>query len=199
MAKEIHGVVQLDRVTSSKVGHLFSVLEVNRKAMDNGSIGVIGKKVEAKPNSYNFIEGKREVFELEEIKGNEEGIVIVVAPELRYEQYSRTDDSVEYFYNKAGEVVRAYTLEYGDILSLSNEALTLVDEESNQGGKIGNFVVPEVGSRLLKEVDTKPTTGAFIGEIVDKRLLGTSTRVGDAGDIVRPIQLNQILVRRNTY
>lgn len=192
--RKTYGVVRADNIKSASVGHIFSVIGEEDEILENGMVGNLGDyRTHDKDILGNTIE--REVRDFKKVEGNEEPLVLIAHNEIRYEQYVTIDNSLEYFYVPVGRPARAYELTQHDTYSVSQQMIKALDEGA--GVKVGNFVEPEAGERILKEVEEKPT-GAFIGKVVRKDTLGTSTIVGQAGLIKRPIELIVIEVQKNS-
>ena len=178
-------VIRTDKIIGTKVGHIASVVYEDGE-LENGFVGVLG----------DLLEGERELRELKLVDDIEkEPLVIISAPELRYEEYLRTDNSLQEFYIKEGKPTRAYQLVEGDIVSIAAEGLTALDDVA--GTVVGNYVIAEQGELKLKETASVTGGEAFIGKIIDKDKIGTSFVVGQAGTIGRIIDFTAIEVLKN--
>lgn len=194
--RKTYSVVRIDNILSRHYGHLYSVKGEAGEDLENGMIGVLGMPLENEDWQGNKTP-ERELKEFLPIKDNKSPIIMVANDEINYAQYSRVDNSKEHFYIPYGTPAKGYDLVRGDIWSASK--VTAITGGLGKPCKAGNFVIPEAGSRFLKEVDTMPTEGAFIGVIDEVTTLGTSTVV-DGGQIIsRPILMNTIRVLRNDY
>lgn len=181
---ENYGIVRLDKVRSSKVGHLHSVVYED-DILQNGMLGVLG----------DLLEGERELRELLLPEDTTKPLVLIAAPEIRYEQYTISDNALGRFYIKQGEPVRAYELEAQDIFSVSDPMITALN--TGDGPQVKNYVISEAGSFKLIEAATVTGDEAFIGKIIDKQWIGTPTIVGQAGTISRMTQFIGIEVLKN--
>lgn len=179
MAEAIKSVVRLDRCQSIYFGggHIHSVVKADTE-LENGMIGVLG----------DFLAGERELRELKAPTGTGEKVVLIAHPEVRYEEYRRSDNSLQKFFQKEGEPTRAYDLASGDIISISKEGVVALDAVGNEV-VVGNYLVAEAGSLRLHEVASVVGTEKFVAKIIAKEKLGTSTVVGEAGTIARVIDL----------
>lgn len=189
MKKEKYGVVRIDDVNAIYTGHLFSVIGEEDEILENGMVGLAGDF----RTTDKTIE--REVRSLEKPKDNKEPIVLVAHPEINYEECRTTDKALENFYIPAGVPARAYALEKSDVFSVSKKMVKALDTKA--GAKVGNYVVPQAGERILEEVAEKPE-GAFIGKVIRRDVLGTTTVIGAAGAVKQPIELVVIEVLKNT-
>lgn len=199
MYRKIRSTLRLDNVRSRHKGPLFSVMGEEGEELENGMIGTIGDPVVRKDiydNSIEIIE--RELLHLDPIKGNDIPIVLVGSDEIIYQEYSKVDNSKQFFYTPAGMPAKAYGIFGQDVFSVS-KVKTLAGEGS-EVAKVGSYVIPEAGERYLTEVADKPATGAFIGKVERIDKLGTATIIGGTtGTIQRSIVYNVIRVIKNEY
>lgn len=181
-----YGILRLDRVVSAKVGSIESM--VHDDVLQNGMIAMVG----------GLVEGEREIREVivpTSVKLEQEPVVLIGAPEVRYEEYTRTDNALEKFATPAGEPARSYWLKQADIYSVSENMVTPLDGDA--GPQVGNFVVAQDGSLIVAEIET-PTYSdyAFLGRIIDLESIGTSHVVGGdaSGQIVMSRIMNLVVI-----
>lgn len=182
MSKEKFGVVRTDNLKATQVGRIYSTV-VEDEVLENGMVGKVGEIID---------DSNRELRKLE-IAKKADPIALVAHPELRYEDASMVDRALEKFSIPAGKPARTYQLVDGDIFSTTLiEPLT--DFESIE---VGNKVVVDEATMVLKEVETAPAGHAFIGEIIQKEQIGTVTAVGQPGSISRILDFVVIEVKQN--
>ena len=183
MAEVKRSVIRLDKIRGTKVGHISSVVYADAE-LENGFVGVKG----------DLLTDERELRELKLVADvSKEPLVLIAAPELRYEERSREDTSLQKFFIEENTPARAFEVEEGDIFSVSAEGLKALATDTVKG----NYVVAEVGSLKLKEVATVAGTEAFVGKIIQKEKIGTAFLVGQAGTIGRQIDFTVIEVIKN--
>ena len=127
MAEVKRSVIRLDKLRGTKVGHIVSVVYEDGE-LENGFVGVKG----------NLLADERELHELKLVDDvAKEPLVLVATPELRYEEYTRDDASLQKFYIEEGTPARAFEVEKGDIFSISAEGLTALN--STTGTVVGTM------------------------------------------------------------
>lgn len=177
------GIVRLDKVRSVYNGHIESMINESDD-MENGMITHLG----------DLKSDEREIYEVKKPSSSEpntideEPVLLVAAPEVRYEEFSRADAALEKFYIEEGTPFRAYHLERGDIFSVS---ANMVDGEVGSGD-IGDYVVPQDDSFKLNK-SASIGDAKFAGEILDIEKIGVEIPVGDEGDVGR---INELIVIR---
>ena len=82
------------------------------------------------------------------------------------------------------------------MFSVSDDMVSALNEDT--GVIVGNYVTTEAGSFKMTEI-AEAGDQAFLGRIIDKEKLGTSTYVGGAGVVSRVIEFVVIEVLRNRY
>lgn len=180
-------IVRLDKVSSIRNGHIESVKSATASLkLQNGFVGVAGA----------LAKGEREIRVFEKPSDESAKIVLIYNPEINYDESTRTSYALEAFEGLDASVAsRAYTIERGDIYSVSKDAITLASKDSL---KEGNYLIPQAGSHLLKEVSALVgTEKGFIGRIAGVERYGTPTVVGQAGVIQRVFELVVIDVIQN--
>ena len=169
MADVKRSVVRTDEIRGTKVGHISSVVYADGE-LENGFVGVKG----------NLLTDERELTELKLIADvAKEPLVLIASPELRYEQSTRDDASLQKFYIEQGVPARAFEIEKGDIFSVSKEGITALATDT----VVGNYVVGAIGSLKLTEIATPVGTEAFVGKIIQKEKIGAVFAVGQASGV----------------
>lgn len=179
-----NAVVRLDKVKSVYTGHIFSVEAP--EDLQNGFVGHLG----------NLKAGEREIYTLEKpatASISQKGLVLIANPAINYDESRMSNVSEQNYSIAAGEVVRAYELHTRDIFSVSKEGIDLIGTDP----VAGNYVVAQNGSFKLKEVSSLAGTEKFVGKIVRKDTIGTTTVVGAAGAIGHVIDYVVIEVVKN--
>ena len=181
-------VLRPDRIKSQRVGHIYNCVQADDD-LENGFVGILGDLVPGERELYNFVKPTTAGFATTPL-------VLVFNPELRYEQYVTTDNSLTKYYIEAGTPFNAYELQRTDIFSVSDVGIDTID---GTGGTVGNYVVPQNNSYKLKEVDSiEGITSAFVGKIIAKESIGTTTYVGSAGNASNIINFIVIEVVKNS-
>ena len=185
-----YGVVRLDDVNSIYTGHIHSVV-YDEDILQNGMVGVLGSLKEKDDGTF-----EREIRNFEQPEDTAKPVVLIAHPEIQYAQYSLADNSLQNFYIPKGMPARAYSLEQYDMFSVSDNMVSALNEDT--GVKVGNYVTTEAGSFKMTEI-AEAGDQAFLGRIIGKEKLGTSTYVGGAGVVSRVIEFVVIEVLRNRY
>lgn len=142
-----HGVCETSSLTSVQVGHVYNLsIDVD---MDEGSVCAVG----------DFVSG--DVWSAK-IPAVTDELFLVNSSQEIYENYRPDMQEVQYFYNEAGDVVRAYEVKKNDKFALSEECFT-----DTVAPAVGKYVVVDGTGYQLTVSDTQPTGVAFIGEIYD--------------------------------
>lgn len=172
------GIARLDKVRSVYNGHIESVLSAdNALELENGMVGVAGGLVE------------RELRAFEAPTDETARLHLIYNSEINYDEYTRKSNALENFKQEGGVPSRAYSLEKGDIFSVSADMVSSIGALPVKN----NFLVAETGSLKLKEVATLDPlkTYGFVGKVAGNEKLGTITNVGQAGVISR---INDLVV-----
>lgn len=177
-------ILVMDRVLSAHIGPIESVM-YTAGDMQNGFVGVAGDLID-----HDLREWKAPT--------TADSIHLLNNPAVRAEEFRRTDYALEKFFIPAGEAIRAYPLQRGDIYSVTYDGLTLKGSAPVKG----NYVVVEDGKFKLKEVTKAELDGMankpkFVGKLADLKNWGTSTVVGQNGVIARINKLVTIEVISN--
>ena len=153
----VHGVAESTMLKATKVGHHYN-LEASVD-VDNGSVAKIGK--------YK----RNDVWTADIPKVKDKIVLILTAPKI-YEEYTTKMQEEQYFYNAAGEIMRAYEIQDTDRFSLSTEAFA-----EGAAPAVGKFVVVNGTGYKLTTAEANPnattTTNGFVGEIIEINPNGT--------------------------
>lgn len=141
-----HVVCESSLLKATGTGHILSLKA--HKDMDNGSIVSRGAWVEAQVfESKNYVEG--------------ESPLLVLTTPIGYNSDRRSYQDECYFFNAAGEIMRAYELCENDIFTVSDIAITAL----GTAPVIGNYV--SVSDGMYVEAASAGSAG-FVGQIVEK-------------------------------
>ena len=106
------------------------------------------------------------------IPAKEDKIVLILTAPKIYEEYEKKMQEEQYFYNAAGEIMRAYEIQDTDRFSVSEEALS-----ADANAAVGKYVVVDAKGYKLTTVDANPNastaTYGFVGKIIDVNKNGT--------------------------
>lgn len=187
MATE-NGVVRTDKLRATKVGHLESLKYEDGK-LENGMICFGG----------DYEEDNREVRNVVKPNSSDldtEPAILIASPELNYDEYKRTDNALEKFYIPEGEIARGYHLEKGDIFSVSDNMIDAVGDDP----EVDNYVTAQDDSFKIKEREDgyfDMDDYKFVGKIIAKDSMGTTTYIGSNGEKGRNYDLYKIQVIKN--
>lgn len=180
-------IARLDKVSAVRNGHIESVKSADATLkLQNGFVGVAGA----------LLDGEREVRAFEKPVDESAKLVLIYNSEINYDESTRTTYALEAFEGlDANNASRGYTLERGDIFSVSADALTLIGSAPVKG----NYLVAQANSHKLKEVATldPAKTYGFVGKVGIVERFGTPTVVGQAGVIQRVTEFVVIDVIQN--
>ena len=155
----VHGVAESTMLKATKVGHQYN-LEADVD-IDNGSVAKIGEY--KRPDVWEAV--------IPTVK--DKIVLILTAPKI-YEEYEKKMQEEQYFYNAAGEVMRAYEIQDTDRFSLSAEAFS---DDASLESAVGKYVVVDGTGYKLTTADEDPNasavTNAFVGKIIDINTNGT--------------------------
>lgn len=149
-----HGVCESTLLLATMSGgHFYNM--VSDENIDNGSVAVLDIVQYQEGDTFKTVKPK--------IKDK---IVLINTPEKIYEDFSKQCQEECYFFNAAGELMRAYEVYDTDRFSLSREAFK--DEPTVEPEK-GKYVVVDPSGYKLDVVETNPNettvTNGFVGYI----------------------------------
>ncbi|OAO82588.1 hypothetical protein [Anoxybacillus flavithermus] len=179
-----YSVVRLDNLKAVYTGHIFSVKAPEE--LQNGFVGHLG----------GFVSGEREVRTLEKpttTSIEQKGLVLIAHSPINYDETRMANASEQNYKIAQDEVVRAYELNEHDIFSVTKEGIDLIGSDP----VVGNYVIAQNKSFKLKEVSTLNGKEAFVGKIVAKETVGTTTVVGANGTVGRVLEYVVIEVIKN--
>lgn len=145
-----HVVCESSLLKATNAGHIYSLKMIGDT--DNGSIVARGAWDSTAPDG--------QVFNAKEYATGDTPL-LVLTPPIGYNSDRKYYTDECYFYNKTGEIARAYELYEGDIFTVSEDAITKLGADV----VVDNYVTVTDG--LYTEADSKPDAG-FVGQIVAK-------------------------------
>ena len=104
----VHAVCESSKLKATTAGHIYDLKA--HKDLDNGAIVGVGAHVEG------------QVFAAKDYAEGDTACLVLTVPFAYNGKKSQSDE--KFFYNAAGEVVRAYELHVGDIYTISAAGLT---------------------------------------------------------------------------
>lgn len=164
-----HGVVRTDNMAGTDVrAELVSIEYLGadgqtETAIDNGCVLKVGPLKGDATNGY-----EREIYvgSVPAADDKLDDVVLVVSPELMYDERLRTLDC---FYNEAGQPCRGYHFHRGAIFSVTKEAL-----DGKATPEIGDTV--ELQASIKMKVVASPTASTTtVGEIIAIDVVGRHT------------------------
>jgi len=161
------GVLRSDNIKATVTGNIRSakfMVSTTPTKIENGNLVQVDVLLDASAN--------REVFKaIKPANATDKNIGIVATPELIYAEdkhYSLAD-----YENVAGQVITVLMLEKGDILSISDECITPINDDDDIPAT-GSFVTLTAGGTKWTEV-ASITTETFYGKIIARELYKKDT------------------------
>lgn len=151
-----HGIAE-STLLGATMAHMHFYNMVSDVDLDNGSVSVLDVE--------NYKED--DVF-MTAVPAKEDKIVLLLNPVKIYEDTYTEQQNEEYFFNAAGELIRAYEIYETDRFSLSVEAF----KEDAQVA-VGKYVVVDGTGYKLDVVGSKPSGYGFVGKIIEQNANGT--------------------------
>lgn len=161
--EEKHGVAESTLMLGTVNGaHFYNM--VSNVALDNGSV-----------SKFDVENYEGDDYFATEVPAIEDEIVLLLNPVKIYEEFATQCQDEAYFYNAAGELIRAYEVKKSDRFSLSREAFK--EDITASEVAVGKYVVVDGTGYKLDVVDTDPNaaavTNGFVGKIVKVNANGT--------------------------
>lgn len=146
-----HGVAESTLMLATMSGgHFYNM--VNEDAdIDNGSVSVLDIK--------NWVEG--DVFKTQ-VPAKGDKVVLILNPPKIYEEYAKQCQEEHFFYNGAGERMRAYEVYATDRFALSAEAFA-----DDAAPAVGQYVMVDGAGYKLTTAAADDATCGFMGYIYD--------------------------------
>ncbi len=148
-----HSIIRLDKVKATVSGSIVSA--IHTADIDNGNVVMVG----------GLHTGEREVFDVvvpATAKLTTDQIYFVATPEV---MYLPTDNGLENFYNKTGDIIRLIEAQPGDIVTITNDAITGTPV-------VGQYLVPANGSTKLAAAADLTGGTKFAAQVIETTNLG---------------------------
>lgn len=160
------GIVRLDKVKSTRVGHIFSVLSAD--ALENGSIGYLN----------GLVSGEREIYNLAKFATATiatKRAVLIASPEILADESTVAKSKLSAFVNPANVACRGYELALGDIFSVSSDMVGALATDV----VVGNSVIAVNASYKYAEIASPVGTEQFTAKIIGVETMGTMAVQGN--------------------
>lgn len=163
-------------------GRLFSV--VHNEDLLNGNLGFIGDYATGETEIRKFVKPTTEIIA-------KEMPILIMKPEINYEQYTQSQKRLTLFVNKANKATVGVPLEVNDEFEVSKDLISGTPAKDQ-------YVVLENDSVKLKATDTLPTTEKFYGVVTEIRKGLIDNFVDGTGNYTSPAyDMVHILVKSN--
>lgn len=172
---------RLDKVKAVYCGHIESVKsETASLKLQNGFVGTVGGLLE---NADGTLEREIKVFEAPAgISATD--LHLIYNPEINYDECHTKYNALSNFEGlDASNASRAYELVRNDMFSVSKDGL----EGTPSDIVVGSYVVAKAASHKLEVITalTEDSTYGFTGIIRQIENIGTTTYVGENGQVAR--------------
>lgn len=152
-AQEKHIVAESSLLKATRVGHIASVKL--HEARDNGTLIQLGAWV-ANTNEMQVYTGK-------DCNDATAPVYLILQPALNYNSDLKAASEEKYFYNAAGDIVRAYEIVQDDIFTVSADAIDAL----STAPVVGNYVSFDTDNKYT-EASSIPASGYGICQIIEK-------------------------------
>lgn len=109
-------------------------------------------------------------------------VYLVANPAWSYDDNRATDQNEENYINKAGIPFRVYQVKKDNKFKTYNTGITPIDTDTPIA--VGQYVTVDGTTNKPKAVATAPTTGAFIGKVINVEEIGFPYCIGSLGQNV---------------
>lgn len=159
------GVIRTDNVKATKTGNIRSAkyyVSTTPTAIENGNLVQVDALLSASAN--------REIFKaIAPANLTDKNIGVVATPELIYDESTKATGALTNFINAAGEAITVLMLEKGDILSISDECITVIDDADDLP-VVGSYVTNTAGTTKWTEKTSLGGTETMAGKIIAREL-----------------------------
>jgi hypothetical protein len=160
-----HGIIRTDNVKATKNGNIRSArYYVNTTAtkVDNGALVQVDVLLNASAN--------REIFKAVAPSAiTVLNLGVVATPEIIYSEALKSTGALGNFENAAGENITVLMLSAGDIISLSDDCITPINDDDDVPA-VGSYVIPTQGSVKWAEAASLGGTESLYGKIIAREL-----------------------------
>ena len=157
-----HAVVRTDKMWGTDVRSGMVSVKINENdGIDNGCVAILGGLATKGTGK------EREVYTITEptAASDFDSVVLIATPELNS---NPLEYALDKFYNKKGDIARAYRLHKGDIFSVTKEALAAADFDAVAAGDI----VELKADYVLNVVSSATSGSTVIGKILAIEVAG---------------------------
>lgn len=165
-----YAVVRTDAMKCTKAGNIKSgryVIGSTETVIENGNIVKLSGLLDASAN--------REIYKCEAPGAiTATNLYLVATPEVIYDETLKSSGALSNFRNAAGDNITLLEVEVGDVFSISDEAITPIDDADDVPA-VGSYV--EVNSTGTKWLETASLTSTvvFYGKIIARELYKKDT------------------------
>lgn len=159
-----YAIVRTDACKSTKSGNILSgrfYVGTTPTAIENGNIVKLD----------GLISGQRDLWKCVAPGAITEGnLYLVASPEIIYSEELKSSGALENFRNAAGANLTLIPLEVGDVFSVSDEAITPINDDDGIPA-VGSYVTPSAtGTKFTEIAAASLNTEVFRGKIVAREL-----------------------------
>ena len=159
----IYGVVRTDLVKATKNGGIKSgryYVSTTLTTVENGNLVKLD----------SLISGQRDLWKVLAPGGvTTANCYLVASPEVIYYETLKSTGALDQFTNVAGANITLIPLEVGDNISISNEAITVINDDDDIPA-VGSFVTPSASGTKWTEVASIASNEVFYGKIIAREL-----------------------------
>lgn len=163
----VYGVFRSDNVKATKTGGIRSAkfyVSTTLTAIENGNLVQVDELIST---------ANRELFKaIAPSAVTVSNVGVVASPELIYDE--TTHKSLADFINPAGQVITVLMLTKGDVLSISDECITVIDDADDLPA-VGNYVTLTATSTKWTEKTALGGTETLVGKIIARELYKKDT------------------------
>ena len=158
-----YAVVRLDSVKATKNGGIKSgryFVSTTATACENANLVKLD----------SLITGQRELWKVVAPAAVTAGNLYVVAtPEIIYDETLKSSGALNQFRNEAGTNITLIPLEVGDNISISDTAITPINDDDDVVA-VGSYVTPSVSGTKWTEVSSIASNEVFYGKVIAREL-----------------------------
>jgi hypothetical protein len=163
-----YAVIRTDSVRATKNGGIKSgryFVGTTATAIENGNLVKLD----------SLITGERELWKVVAPGGVTAGNLYVVGtPEILYDETLKSSGALNQFRNEAGENITLIPLEVGDNISISDAAITPINDDDDVVA-VGSYVTPSANGTKWTEVSSITSNEVFYGKIIARELYKKDT------------------------
>lgn len=165
-----YGVVRTDNMKATSNGNIRSAkyyVSTTATVIENGNLVQVDTLLDASAN--------REIFKaIAPANLTDKNIGVVATPEIIYDESLTSGGALDQFVNAAGQPITVLMLAKGDILSISDECVTEIDDADDIPA-VGNYVTNTAGTTKWTEKTALGGTETLVGKIIARELYKSGT------------------------